>query len=98
MLFRSWNSVRLRQIADAIPLPWIPVCKIPSRIPSIADTAAIHSQHPSPIRQFSFEQIESVPLFAEALQNESKISYLVDMLLFGTDEEILDFSGTEGRR
>lgn len=38
------------------------------------------------------------PLFAEALQNESKISYLVDMLMFGTDEEILDFSGTEGRR
>ena len=38
------------------------------------------------------------PLFAEALQNESKISYLVDMLMFGTDEEILDFSRTEGRR
>ena len=38
------------------------------------------------------------PLFAEALQNESKLSYLVDMLMFGTDEEILDFSGTEGRR
>ena len=38
------------------------------------------------------------PLFVEALQNESKISYLVDMLMFGTDEEILDFSGTEGRR
>ena len=38
------------------------------------------------------------PLFAEALQNESKISYLVDMLMFGTDEEILDFSETEGRR
>ena len=38
------------------------------------------------------------PLFAEALQNESKISYLVDMLMFGTDEEILDFSGMEGRR
>ena len=38
------------------------------------------------------------PLFVEALQNESKISYLVDMLMFGTDEEILDFSETEGRR
>ena len=38
------------------------------------------------------------PLFAEALQNESKIRYLVDMLMFGTDEEVLDFSGTEGRR
>ena len=38
------------------------------------------------------------PLFAETLQNESKISYLVDMLMFGTDEEILDFSRTEGRR
>lgn len=37
-------------------------------------------------------------LFVEALQNESKISYLVDMLMFGTDEEILDFSRTEGRR
>lgn len=41
---------------------------------------------------------EWYPLFAEALQNESKISYLVDMLMFGTDEEILDFSRTEGRR
>ncbi|MCI6431041.1 MAG: CHC2 zinc finger domain-containing protein [Oliverpabstia sp.] len=38
------------------------------------------------------------PLFAEALQNESKISYLVDMLMFGTNEEIMDFSRTEGRR
>lgn len=38
------------------------------------------------------------PLFVEALQNESKISYLVDILMFGTDEEILDFSRTEGRR
>ena len=38
------------------------------------------------------------PLFAEALQDESKVSYLVDMLMFGTDEEILDFSGMEGRR
>ena len=38
------------------------------------------------------------PLFAEALQNESKISYLVDMLMFGTDEEVLDFSRTDGRR
>ena len=38
------------------------------------------------------------PLFAEALQNESKVSYLVDMLMFGTDEEILDFSRTDGRR
>lgn len=38
------------------------------------------------------------PLFAEALQNKSKISYLVDMLMFGTDEEILDFYRTEGRR
>ena len=28
------------------------------------------------------------PLFAEALQNKSKISYLVDMLMFGTDEEM----------
>lgn len=27
------------------------------------------------------------PLFAEALQNESKISFLVDILMFGTDEE-----------
>ena len=38
------------------------------------------------------------PLIVEAVQNESKISYLVDMLMFGTDEEILDFSRTEGRR
>lgn len=38
------------------------------------------------------------PFFVEALQNESKISYLVDILMFGTDEEILDFSRTEGRR
>ena len=38
------------------------------------------------------------PLFVEALQNESKISYLVDMMMFGTDEEVLDFSRTEGRR
>lgn len=38
------------------------------------------------------------PLFAEALQNESKISYLVDMLMFGTNEELLDFSRMEGRR
>ena len=38
------------------------------------------------------------PLFDEAIQNEIKISYLVDMLMFGTDEEILDFSRTEGRR
>ena len=38
------------------------------------------------------------PLFVEALQNESKISYLVDMLTFGTDEEVLDFSRTDGRR
>ena len=38
------------------------------------------------------------PLFVDALQNESKISYLVDILMFGTDEEILDFSRTEGRR
>ena len=38
------------------------------------------------------------PLFVEALQNESKISYLVDMLMFGTDEEVLDFSRTVGRR
>lgn len=38
------------------------------------------------------------PLFVEALQNESKISYLVDKLMFGTDVEILDFSRTEGRR
>ena len=38
------------------------------------------------------------PLFVEALKNESKISYLVDILMFGTDEEILDFSGMEGRR
>lgn len=38
------------------------------------------------------------PLFVEALQNESKISYLVDMLMFGTDEEVLDFSRTDGRR
>ena len=41
---------------------------------------------------------EWYPLFVEVLQNESKISYLVDMLMFGTDEEILDFSETEGRR
>ena len=41
---------------------------------------------------------EWYPLFVEVLQNESKISYLVDMLMFGTDEEILDFSGMEGRR
>lgn len=38
------------------------------------------------------------PLFAEALQNESKISYLADMLMFGTDEKIMVFFGTEGRR
>ena len=38
------------------------------------------------------------PLFAEALQNESKISYLLDSLMFGTREEILDFSRMEGRR
>ncbi len=38
------------------------------------------------------------PLFAEALQNESKVSYLTDILLFGTGEEVLDFSRTEGRR
>lgn len=38
------------------------------------------------------------PLFAEALQNESKISYLLDILMFGTSEEILDFSRMEGRR
>ena len=38
------------------------------------------------------------PLFVEALQNESKVSYLADILMFGTDEEVLDFSGTEGRR
>ena len=38
------------------------------------------------------------PLFVEVLQNESKISYLVDKLMFGTDVEILDFSRTEGRR
>lgn len=38
------------------------------------------------------------PLFVEALQNESKISYLVDMMMFGTDEEVLDFSKTDGRR
>lgn len=38
------------------------------------------------------------PLFVEALQNESKISYLVDMLMFGTDEEVLYFSRTDGRR
>lgn len=37
-------------------------------------------------------------LFVEALQNESKISYLVDMMMFGTDEEVLDFSRTDGRR
>lgn len=38
------------------------------------------------------------PLFVEALQNESKISYLVDMMMSGTDEEVLDFSRTDGRR
>ncbi len=38
------------------------------------------------------------PLFVEALQNESKISFLVDMMIFGTDEEVLDFSRTDGRR
>ena len=38
------------------------------------------------------------PLLVEALQNESKISYLVDMMMFGTDEEVLDFSRTDGRR
>ncbi len=41
---------------------------------------------------------ERYPLFAEALQNESKISYLADMLMFGTDEKIMVFFGTEGRR
>ena len=43
-------------------------------------------------------EVEWHPLFAEALQNESKISYLVDLLMFGTGEEILNFSGMEGRR
>ena len=38
------------------------------------------------------------PLFAEALKNVSKISYLLDILMFGTSEEILDFSRMEGRR
>ena len=50
-----------------------------------------------------FYKLESMeaewhPLFAEALQNESKVSYLTDILLFGTGEEVLDFSRTEGRR
>ena len=45
-----------------------------------------------------FAEEEWHPLFAEALQNESKVSYLADILMFGTDEEVLDFSGTEGRR
>lgn len=36
------------------------------------------------------------PLFVEALQNESKISYLVDMMMFGTDEEVLDFPERTG--
>ena len=39
-----------------------------------------------------FTEEEWHPLFAEALQNESKISYLVDILMFGTDEAVLDFS------
>lgn len=43
-------------------------------------------------------EAELNPLFVEALQNESKISYLVDMMMFGTDEEVLDFSRTDGRR
>ena len=38
------------------------------------------------------------PLFAEAMHNESKISYQLDILMFGTSEEILDFSRMEGRR
>ena len=38
------------------------------------------------------------PLFVEALQNESKISYLEEMMMFGTDEEVLYFSRTDGRR
>ena len=38
------------------------------------------------------------PVFEEALQNESKISFLVDILMFATDEEVLDFSRTDGRR
>ena len=45
-----------------------------------------------------FTEEEWHPLFAEALQNESKISYLVDILMFGTDEAVLDFSRMEGRR
>ena len=45
-----------------------------------------------------FAEEEWHPLFAEALKNESKVSYLVDMLMFGTDEEVLDFSRTDGRR
>ena len=38
------------------------------------------------------------PLFAEALQNESKVNYLLDVLMFGTCEEVLDFSRMDGRR
>ena len=38
------------------------------------------------------------PLFAEALQNESKVNYLVDVLMFGTWEEVLNFSRMDGRR
>lgn len=38
------------------------------------------------------------PLFTEALQNESRIRYLADTLLYGTEEEVLDFFRTEGRR
>ena len=37
-------------------------------------------------------------LFAEALQNESKVNYLLDVLMFGTCEEVLDFSRMDGRR
>lgn len=44
------------------------------------------------------EEEEWHPLFAEALQNERKVSYLADILMFGTGEEILDFSRPEGRR
>lgn len=38
------------------------------------------------------------PLFVEALQNESKVNYLLDVLMFGTCEEVLDFSRMDGRR
>ena len=38
------------------------------------------------------------PLFVEALQKESRIQYLLDILKSGKEEDVLDFSKMEGRR